>query len=351
MKKTDELMIITELNENFQYISGKLFDIRTNKEIKESELKKFILNTVIKNQGYITKDGVIIPLLIKDIEDIMDNLLALNRNELWPELPLVTRARELGPIPLDSKLAFPLTKKQLIIINRMLFHPKDEALFITTGVGGSGKSTFLNLIKQLFDNDYSPATLSDLSNDFTLAEAIKHRLICSDELAQGELDNKNLKTLASKQSVFANPKHKTGYTVDTQSALFWCCNDAPKINATDTGILRRIVFYCRNKVIENPDTSLNKKEFSEDELLDILRYSLNFEYKGLEWKKPFDKESHYTVMKDNSVYICKDARTYEEYRTLCIEKGLKPFSEPNWRKLSELFEEWMSGDNEKCEGN
>ena len=37
-----------------------------------------------------------------------------------------------------------------------------------------------------------------------------------------------------------------------------------------------------NKVIENPDTSLNKKEFSEDELLDILRYSLNFEYKGLE---------------------------------------------------------------------
>ena len=56
-------------------------------------------------------------------------------------------------------------------------------------------------------------------------------------------------------------------------------------------------------------------------------------------------------MKDNNVFICKDARTYEEYRTLCIEKGLKPFSEPNWRKLSDLVEEWMSGDNEICERN
>ena len=82
MKKTDELMIITELSENFQYISGKLFDIRTNKEVKEAEFKKFILKTVIQNQGYITKDGVIIPLLIKDIDDIMDNLLALNKDEL-----------------------------------------------------------------------------------------------------------------------------------------------------------------------------------------------------------------------------------------------------------------------------
>lgn len=349
MKKTDELMVITELNENFQYISGKLFDIRTNREIKESDLKKFILDTVIKNQGYITKDGVIIPLLIKDIEDIMDNLLALNKDELWPELPLVTKAKELGPLPLDSKLTFPLTKKQLIIINRLLFHPEDEVIFITTGIGGTGKSTFLNLIKQLFDNDFSPTTLSDLSNDFSLAEAIKHRLICSDELAKGELDNKILKTLASKQPVFANPKHKTGYMVKTQSALFWCCNEAPKIDATDTGILRRIVFYCRNKVIENPDTSLNKKEFSEDDLLNIIRYSLNFDNK--DWKKPFERETHNIIMKDNNVYICKDARTYEEYRTLCIEKGLKPFSEPNWRKLSELFEEWMSGDNEKCEGN
>ena len=90
MKKTDELMVITELNESFQYISGKLFDIRINKEVRESELKKFILDTVLKNQGSISKDAVIIPLLIKDIEDIMDNLLALNREDIWPVLPFVT---------------------------------------------------------------------------------------------------------------------------------------------------------------------------------------------------------------------------------------------------------------------
>jgi len=337
--------------EQYQFISGKLFDIKTNKEIDIHDFKRAIMLNSIKNQGYITRSGIIVPLLAKDVEEIMDNLSLMDTLGEWPELPLVTKAKELGPVPLNTKLTFPLTKKQLIIINRLLFHPEDEVLFITTGTGGTGKSTFLNLIKQLFDNDFSATSVGDLTNDFSTAEAVKHRLICSDELGKGDLDTKILKTLASKQYIFVNPKHKTGYTVKSQSALFWCCNNVPRIDCTDDGIMRRIVFYCRNKVIENPDPKLNKQKFTEEQLLTILRYSLNFEYEGNEWKKPFEKETHLILKKDNSVYICKNAITYEDYKTMSIQKGLRPFNEQNWAKIKDLFDEWELKDYEQCEGN
>lgn len=342
--------IVGDLIQSYQYISGKLFNIKTKEEIKESDFKKMLFSQALLNGGYVTPDGVVIPIALKEIDSIIDNMLILNEEADWPELPLVTKARELGPVPLSTKLPFPLAKKQFYIINRLLFHPEDEYLFITTGIGGSGKSTFLNLIKQLFNNDFSPATISDLGNEFTKAEAVKHRLICSDELAKGELNNDTLKTIASKQSIFANPKYKTGYMVKTQSALFWCCNHAPKIDATDTGILRRIIFYCKDTPIQNPDPKLNKRVFSQEELLLYLRMALNFEDINYV-DKYLIPETHATIMKDNSVYICWDARDYEQYRTMCVAKGLRPFSEPNWVTIRELFEEWMSGDNEKCEGN
>ena len=228
-----------------------------------------------------------------------------------------------------------------MIINRLLFHPEDEVMFITTGVGGSGKSTFLNIIKQLYNNDCYSASVSDLSNNFVVAEAVKHRLIASDELAKGDLDTKVLKTLASKQNLAINPKNLPPHEVKTQSALFWCCNIAPRIDCTDTGILRRIIFYERNTKIANPDKSLNSRHYSYEELLIIARRSLAYE--DDEWEKYFTKETHYYIMKDNSVYLC-NANSYSEYKELCSAKGLKAYSEPNWISIKRLFDEWQNED-------
>ena len=306
-------------------VSGKVFNIKTHKELNTNELNKWFVDHGIRNAT--------------DVKNAIDDFTLTNIDEDWPELDVVTKAKELGPITEKVELPFPLTKKQIVIINRLLFHPEDEVLFITTGVGQTGKSTFLNIICQLFDNDVARTSISDLSNEFSRAEAVKHRLIASDELAKGDLDNQILKTLASKQPMFVNPKHSTGYNVKTQSALFWCCNKAPRIDATDTGILRRIVFYCRNKVIENPDPSLNKKVYTEEELLLIARRALAFEDDN--WRELFDRETHLTIMKDNSVYICRQFATYSEYRDACNRKGLKAYSEPNWKEIRELFTEWL----------
>ena len=313
----------------YHVISGKLF----NKDDIEIKLNDFIRDL------WLGKIKCSYDLERTEIDSIIDNLFTTNVNDWWPDLPRVVKARKLGPLPKSTVLPFPLDEKQLIIINRLLFHREGNNLFITTGIGGSGKSTFLNIVKQLFDNDVSPASISELGNEFTRAEAVKCRLIASDELSAGELNNAALKSMSDHNDIYCNPKGTKGYATKCQSQFIWSCNKVPRIDATDSGILRRIIFYERNTKILNPDASLSKKIYSEDELLTIARVALAYEDEN--WIEVFEDETHKLIMKDNSVNLCP-ATTYQEYVDSCKNKGLRAFSEPNWLEISNLFEEWTN---------
>lgn len=333
-----ENCINTLYDKGIRFISGKWFNINTKEEIKD-------FNKYAAKSLHIIKQN--------DLDEILDSFkLWYNDSEhSWLELPLVSLARNLGPLDSTSGLPIDLDDKQYIIINRLLYHPEDEIMFITTGCGGSGKSTFLNLIKQLFDNDVSATTLDQLSNDFLLTEAVKHRLIASDELAKGELSMSKLKTLISKQRITCNPKHQASYDVKTQSVLFYCCNKAPKIDITDTGILRRIVYYFRNTKIANPDKSKNKTIYTQDELLAVARRALYYEYlnENDKWLDLFIEETHKILLESNSVYLyfkennepfSDNELKYEDYTSFCIKKRLKPYSEPNYDDILSLIKEW-----------
>ena len=182
---------------------------------------------------------------------------------MWYRPDIIDEAmqqKEEGYMP--KEMPFPLDDKQLIILYILLFHPELEVCFITTGIGGSGKSTFLNIIKQLFDNDVSSTPIGDLGNPFILAEALKHRLIASDELGTGDVNLPVIKTIVSKQQIQVNEKFGATYTTRAQSALFWCCNQAPRIDIQDSGMLRRIIYYERNTKIKNPNPDLKNKKYS-----------------------------------------------------------------------------------------
>lgn len=262
----------------------------------------------------------------------------------WLELPIIEDARKKEKL---EPMCFPLTKEQLIIINRLLVGGDEEVMFICTGIGGSGKSTFLNIVKRIFDNDVGACTLSDLSG-FQLAEAIKHRLIASDELNADELDNGALKTLVSRQSVQANPKNQTPYQVKTQSALFFCCNQPPKVDLSDTGLLRRIVYYKMDKKIENPDTTLQKRDWSYDDLVNIVAHALRVDIK--DWRKIFDDDTHHYLLKDNSVWRFRySANNYDDYVSMCSQARLKPYSEPKYQALCQLIDEWYPASKEEAQ--
>lgn len=331
MKSQNLQLILSILDKSLINISGKYF--KKIEKIEVTNIQRYCLS-IAKSRGLL--------LTPDDMRTILFNILPDEEVTTWYPPSIVTSAIDLGVLPKDTKLAIDLDEKQLLILNRLLYHSnEDEVLFITTGIGGSGKSTFLNVIKQLFDNDFSASSLSDLGEPFIVAEAVKHRLICSDELAKGTLDCAILKTLCSKQFLDVNPKNRTPYRIKCQSSLFFCCNKAPKVDITDSGILRRIIFYERNTKIANPIASLNSHQWSREELLTIARVALGYERD--DWRDVFLKETHRYLKSNNSVYLTHSDDGEIEYATYvdrCKLKGLKPYSEPVYDEIVQVFKEW-----------
>lgn len=260
----------------------------------------------------------------------------------WYPLPIIEEARkqikEVGLLP----LAFPLNEKQLIIINALLHHDSERA-FILTGVGGSGKSTYANIICQIFDNDRSSCSLSDLSNRFKLETAMQHRLIYSDELNSEDLNNGIIKMLISNQMVTVEQKNQVPYDTRCQSSFIWSCNNRPRIDLSDTGMLRRFVYYPMNKKISNPNPLFKSKKYTHEDLVNIVAHSLCVDM--TDWFSKFEFETHYYLLRDNPVFMFRklttgEKSTYCQYAEKCRDSGYKPVAMMKWQSIMDLIAEW-----------
>ena len=311
------------LKGKFEFIAGKWF--LDKKEIKN--IDKFIskIDEIITSAEDIRK--------IKEFYRIKYG----NETGKWYELPIIAEAEEQLKKGELKPLCYPLNDKQLTIINYLLRHD-EEVCFILTGVGGSGKSTFANIICQVFDNDKANISLNELAHDFKLAEAIDKRLIYSTEIDSDEINAGKIKQLISNECITINPKHETPYQARCQSALFFNCNINPKLNLSDTGMLRRFLYYSMDEKIKNPDKTLNKKEYTHEDLVNIVAHALNVDM--TDWQKKFEKETRYNLLKDNSVYKFREYDNYDRYKTKCVNANLKPFSEPKWLDIRKLMDEW-----------
>lgn len=312
-----------------EWISGKWFE--GGVEIKD--IKKWIISRYARMVNNPNDTRVVCESYIEMYGDT---------EGYWYEMPIVEEARRYKK---KHPMAFPLNEKQLKII-RVLLEGKEEAFFIVTGVGGSGKSTFGNIVKQIFENDVAYLDLGDLSNSFTAIQMSNKRLVYSEELNAEKLNNGKIKTYTSHQVCTFNGKNQQPFSARCQSSFLFNCNVPPIIDVEDTGMLRRIVYYSMNKRVENVDVSLAKKLWDHEELVNIVRWALDTDIEG--WKKDFEEETHFNLLKGNSVYKLRGFDNYIEYRDACYIKGYKPFCESSWNEIKELIKEWWPYVCEKC---
>lgn len=312
------ISIHTQTGGKLRFISGKWF--YADEEIKN--IRKYMLVS-----GYADT--------MHELDDIID-MYQVMFGEIgkWADLPIIKEAKALTKL---EPMCYPLNDKQLKIINYLLRHD-EEIFFILTGVGGSGKSTFGNIICKIFDNDTAALNLSDLGDDFKLATGINKRLIYSTEINSDDINNGKLKQLFSNEEITVNPKYQQPYKTRCQSAFFFNCNKNPRLDLSDTGMLRRILYYSMDTKIQNPDPTLNKKEWTHKDLVNIVAHALAIDM--TDWKEDFKEETRYNLIKDNSVYRFKDITNYSEYVDKCKDEGLKAFSKPNWDNIRELLYEW-----------
>lgn len=121
-----------------------------------------------------------------------------------------------------------------------------QKFLVLYGGSGTGKSTILNIIQELFDgyyNTFDAKALGSSSDAFAL-EAFKTNPLVAIQ-HDGDLshieDNTRLNSLVSHELMTVNEKHKSLYSTRFNSFLFMGTNRPVKITDAKSGILRRLV--------------------------------------------------------------------------------------------------------------
>lgn len=123
---------------------------------------------------------------------------------------------------------------------------KLQKFLVLYGEGGTGKSTVLNIIQQLFEGYYSvfdAKALGSASNSFAL-EAFKSNPLVAIQ-HDGDLsrieDNTRLNSLVSHELMTVNEKFKSTYSNRFKCFLFMGTNKPVKITDAKSGLIRRLI--------------------------------------------------------------------------------------------------------------
>ena len=123
---------------------------------------------------------------------------------------------------------------------------KIQKFMVLYGAAGTGKSTILNVIQQLFDGYYSvfdARALGSTSNSFAL-EAFKTNPLVAIQ-HDGDLskieDNTRLNSLVSHELMTINEKFKSTYANRFKAFLFMGTNKPVKITDAKSGLIRRLI--------------------------------------------------------------------------------------------------------------
>ena len=123
---------------------------------------------------------------------------------------------------------------------------KIQKFMVLYGAAGTGKSTILNIIQQLFDGYYSvfdAKALGSASNSFAL-EAFNSNTLMEIQ-HDGDLskieDNTRLNSLVSHELMTVNEKFKSTYSNNFKCFLFMGTNKPVKITDAKSGLIRRLI--------------------------------------------------------------------------------------------------------------
>ena len=153
---------------------------------------------------------------------------------------------------------------------------KIQKFMVLYGAAGTGKSTVLNIIQQLFEGYYSvfdAKALGSSSNSFAL-EAFKTNPLVAIQ-HDGDLskieDNTRLNSLVSHELMTVNEKFKSTYASRFKCFLFMGTNKPVKITDGKSGLLRRLI-----------DVSPSGKKLSPKEYKQIMK-QITFELGAIAW--------------------------------------------------------------------
>jgi Family of unknown function (DUF5906) len=121
-----------------------------------------------------------------------------------------------------------------------------QKFVVLYGEAGTGKSTFLNIVQQLFEGYYTTfeaKALTGSSNSFSTEVFKSNPLVAiqhDGDLSKIE-DNTRLNSIISHEEMTMNEKYKPSYSARINSFLFMGTNKPVRITDAKSGIIRRLI--------------------------------------------------------------------------------------------------------------
>lgn len=223
---------------------------------------------------------------------------------------------------------------------------KEQVMFFLHGSGKNGKSTFINVVKDLL-GDYSRQTGTEtfmtkqnsggVPND--LARLKGARLISAVESEEGKrLAESLIKQLTGGEPITARFLHKEFFEFTPTFKIFFVTNHKPQIRGTDPAIWRRIRLIPFTVTIPPEEDDKTLPDKLRNEMPGILRWAvegcLKWQEEGLgapdavmnataEYKEEMDTLSQfvedYCVVHPTARVATKDL--YKTYQDWCEESG------------------------------
>lgn len=233
------------------------------------------------------------------------------------------------------------------LLRRNNFHK----FFVIVGGGGTGKSTYGNLIRRMFPARYiSKVALSQFDQDYHLSTLIGSMVNIDDDASNEKLlkDAGRFKSVTAGQPVLVRPIYSEPLELICMATIIVMANSMPRIQDDSEGLYRRLMLVELNNKIKNPDrdfenkiTDLDMEYFlykSAEAIHRVLRtgrFTMEESEEALKQKFKVQQSSinkwcqlEYITVEYLLNKGLKDV--YTDYRTWCLMCGYGPFNYGNF---------------------